>query len=118
MTRFLLTLAVVASTLLFSLVPAGPRAAAPALPVLTLTTASASTASVLVWNKLCTQWEFPPCPAGQGASFAQVWNCGAHTLTYAEAISGITADMNQILGSSMPPPSGDESFNATIIGWE
>lgn len=122
MSRYATALLLILGTMLLEATPInttrqqqGPRSA-----LLELNSAQATVDPVTAWNMVCANWEFPPAPAASDRdTFMSQWqSVQNHALTFNEAIAGITADMNSILWSFLPPPDGDDSFNFVINNWQ
>lgn len=118
MSKFVLSAALVALVLSFSVAPTAAARIAAGQPPVGLTVAAAQQSPVEVWNSICAAWEFPPVPATGGEiNFMQAWKqVHNHELGFQAALAGITDEMNNIMGS-VTDPTGDDTYNITIMFW-
>ena len=78
------------------------------------TTADATAA----WNSVCSMYEFPPASTDPSVTFQQAWNSVPnHHMTLSNALSGITANVNYLMGSSDLPVGAGDEMSATLTHW-
>jgi len=66
------------------------------------------------WNSVCGSYHFLPKPISSSITFSQ----GYYGSDYATESAGVTAAVNQILGSIWEPMEPDKAMKPTIENWD